>query len=140
MGRIPHVGRRTAGGAGPRFYFAWLIAYLACAPIALAEDVGARGERLYQERCGGCHSLDDNGAGPRHRGLMGRRAGSQPGFVYSDALARADIVWSTETLNRWIADPNAVAPGNSMVVRLASDPADRAAIVAWLAAASGTEN
>lgn len=138
MGRIPRAGRRNARGAGPRFCFAVLRMLLACAPLAGAhadEDV-ARGERLYQERCGGCHSLDEHGPGPRHRGLFGRRAASQPGFAYSQALARAGIVWSAATLDRWIANPDAVAPGNSMVVRLADDPEDRAAIIAYLAAAT----
>jgi cytochrome c len=100
---------------------------------AHAEDQLARGEQLYQERCGACHSLDEHGAGPKHRGLIGRKAGTQPGFDYSPALAASNIVWSPQTLERWIADPNALVPGNKMIVQLASDPADRAAIVAYLA-------
>ncbi|HKQ14970.1 MAG TPA: c-type cytochrome [Steroidobacteraceae bacterium] len=97
-----------------------------------------RGERLYQERCDACHSLDEHGAGPKHRGLLGRKAGTQPGFDYSTALAASKIVWSAQTLDRWIADPNALVPGNKMVVQLANDPADRAAIVAYLVAATGS--
>jgi len=77
-------------------------------------------------------SLDENGAGPKHRGLKGRKAGTQPGFDYSAALRASNIVWSSQTLQRWIDDPNALVPGNNMVVRLADDPADRAAIVAYL--------
>jgi cytochrome c len=45
----------------------------------------ARGEQLYIARCGACHSLDEHGAGPKHRGLFGRKAGSEPGFEYSEA-------------------------------------------------------
>ena len=100
--------------------------------VGHAGDDVARGERLYQERCGACHSLDEHGAGPKHRGLKGRKAGTQPGFQYSAALSASNIVWSSQTLERWIDDPNALVPGNSMIVRLASDPADRAAIVAYL--------
>ena len=92
---------------------------------AHAEDQLARGQRLYQERCGACHSLDEHGAGPKHRGLIGRKAGTQPGFDYSAALIASKIVWSPQTLERWIADPNALVPGNKMIVQLASDPADR---------------
>jgi len=102
---------------------------------AQADDT-ARGEQLYQERCGACHSLDEHGAGPKHRGLIGRRAGTQPGFDYSTALIASKIVWSPQTLERWIADPNALVPGNEMIVQLANDPADRAAIVAYLVASS----
>ena len=104
--------------------------------VAHAEDEIARGERLYQERCGACHSLDEHGAGPKHRGLIGRRAGTQPGFEYSAALVASTVVWSAQTLERWIADPNALVPGNKMIVQLANDAADRAAIVAYLVANS----
>ena len=41
-------------------------------------------------------------------------------------------MWSSQTLERWIDDPNALVPGNDMIVRLASDPKERAAIVAYL--------
>jgi cytochrome c len=109
---------------------------LLLAAVTRAEDQLARGERLYQERCGACHSLDEHGAGPKHRGLIGRKAGTQPGFDYSAALAASNIVWSPQTLERWIADPNALIPGNKMIVQLASDPADRAAIIAYLVARS----
>jgi cytochrome c len=104
---------------------------------AHADDQLARGEQLYHERCGACHSLDEHGAGPKHRGLIGRKAGTQPGFDYSAALVAANLVWSPQTLERWIADPNALVPGNKMIVQLASDPSDRAAIVAYLVANSG---
>jgi len=109
---------------------------LLLAAVTHAEDQHARGERLYQERCGACHSLDEHGAGPKHRGLIGRKAGTQPGFDYSAALAASNIVWSAQTLERWIADPNALVPGNKMIVQLASDPADRAAIIEYLVAGS----
>jgi cytochrome c len=98
---------------------------------AIAADA-ARGEQLYSSRCGACHSLTDNGAGPRHRGLLGRKAGTQPGFDYSAALAHSGIVWNAALLDRWIANPSALVPGNKMVVQLASDPKDRADIIAFL--------
>src|SRR5262245_37525683 len=114
----------------------FLCCFLTLARLAHAEEQVTRGEQLYHERCGACHSLDEHGAGPKHRGLMGRKAGTQPGFDYSAALVAAKIVWSPQTLERWIADPNALVPGNKMIVQLANDPADRAAIVAYLVANS----
>lgn len=96
----------------------------------------ARGEQLYLARCGACHSLDDNGPGPRHRGLLGRRAGTQPGFEYSAALRASGLTWTARTLDRWLADPNALVPGNKMVVQLAKDPVDRADLIAWLKVAT----
>ena len=52
---------------------------LAAAAPAVAADA-ARGQELYESRCGGCHSLDANRVGPAHRGVCGRKAGSAPNF------------------------------------------------------------
>jgi cytochrome c len=103
-------------------------------PAAAADP--ARGEELYIARCGACHSLADNGAGPRHAGLFGREAGTQPGFDYSPALKRSKIIWNAQQLDRWLLNPNALVPGNKMVVQLASDPRDRADIIAFLRSAT----
>jgi cytochrome c len=103
--------------------------------VAQSGDV-ARGEKLYVARCGACHSIEENGAGPRHRGLFGRKAGTQVGFEYSAALRASGVVWNAKTLDAWLANPNALVPGNKMVVQLANDPADRAALVAWLRSAT----
>jgi cytochrome c len=92
----------------------------------------ARGAQLYAARCGACHSIDDNGAGPRHCGLFGRKAGTQQGFDYSEALKRSTIIWNERTLDRWLQNPSALIPGNKMVVQLAGDPRDRADLIAYL--------
>lgn len=102
--------------------------FVSSAPAADAE----RGAELYSARCGGCHSIEANGAGPRHKGLFGRSAGTQPGFNYSSALRQSEIVWTAERLDRWLANPSALVPGNIMVVQLANDPADRADLIAYL--------
>ena len=96
----------------------------------------ARGAQLYSEKCGACHSIAENGAGPRHSGLIGRKAGTQPGFDYSRALKKSRIVWNGQTLEKWIANPNTLVPGNKMVVQLASDPRDRADIIEYLESAT----
>lgn len=103
---------------------------------ALGAADAARGEQLYTARCGACHGIDDNGAGPRQRGLFGCRAGTQPGYDYSDALKKSGIVWNASTLDRWLADPNTLVPGNKMVVRLANESADRADLIAYLQTAT----
>ncbi len=95
-----------------------------------------RGQRLYTSRCGGCHAIDENGAGPRHRGLFGRLAGTQPGFDYSPALKASKLRWTEQTLERWLTNPSAVVPGNKMVVQLVPEAADRADVLAYLKAAT----
>ncbi len=101
-----------------------------------ADGDPARGAQLYQSRCGACHSVDDNGAGPRHRGVVGRKAATQPGFDYSDALKRSGIIWTETELDSWLTNPNVRVPGNKMVVQLANDSRDRADLIAYLRSVS----
>jgi cytochrome c len=68
--------------------------------------------------------------------VVGRKAATQPGFDYSDALKRSGIIWTEYELNRWLTDPNARVPGNKMVVQLANDPRDRADLIAYLSSVS----
>ncbi len=69
--------------------------------------------------------------GPRHAGIAGRRAGSVPGFDYSPALQRSAVVWKADTLERWLADPETLIPGQRMSYSLA-DRAMRADVIAYL--------
>ncbi|HZZ61966.1 MAG TPA: c-type cytochrome [Roseiarcus sp.] len=95
----------------------------------LAGDA-ARGEQIY-EACQDCHSLDKNDVGPRHRGVFGRKAGSLPDYDYSEALKSSNIVWNTDTLDKWLTDPQALVPGAKMFFHLAK-PQDRADVIAFL--------
>ena len=94
----------------------------------------ARGAVVY-ERCAGCHALDRDRTGPRHCGLLGRRAGSVPGFEYSPAMKRSKIVWTARALERFLADPMRTVPGTSMGYAGIADPAERADLIAYLASA-----
>lgn len=94
-----------------------------------------RGHLLYESRCTGCHSLDDHRAGPAHRGVVGRRAGAAPGYDYSAALRNSGLVWTPRNLDLWLADPEALVPGQKMGVRV-DDAADRADLIAYLVAAA----
>ena len=104
----------------------------AAAAAHAAGDAVQQGQRLYEARCGGCHSVDADRIGPRHAGVFGRRAGSVAGFDYSPAMQRAGIVWDARTLDRWLADPEALLPGQRMGYRL-MDAAERADVIAYLA-------
>jgi len=89
-----------------------------------------RGEAIYQA-CTDCHSLDQNDVGPRHRGVYGRKAGSLPDYPYSDGLKSAKIVWTEETLDKWLTDPQALVPGAKMFFHL-DGAQDRADVIAYL--------
>jgi cytochrome c len=98
---------------------------------AVAPQGNARhGETLYQG-CAACHSIDDNDIGPKHRGVVGRRAGSIPDYVYSPALEASGITWDEKQLDRWLTNPSALVPGTKMFFEI-EDPQARADIIAYL--------
>ena len=86
---------------------------------------------LYDRRCIGCHSLDANRVGPAHRGVFGRKAGVAKDYDYSPALRNARLVWDAQTLDRWLADPEQLVPGQRMGYSV-SEAADRADLIAYL--------
>ncbi|HLK17460.1 MAG TPA: c-type cytochrome [Bryobacteraceae bacterium] len=95
-----------------------------------AADIDS-GKDLFERRCAGCHALDKNKEGPRLRGVVGRAAASVPDFEYSAALKASHLTWDTDTLNRWLTDPEQLAPGNDMAFRVIK-PEEREAIIAYL--------
>jgi cytochrome c len=102
---------------------------IAAAPAHAAD--AARGEQLYA-RCAACHALASDRVGPRHCGLLGRRAGSVPGFSYTVGMKNSGLVWDEKTLDRFLARPMAVVPGTSMTYDGVPDAKDRADLIAYL--------
>lgn len=98
-----------------------------------------RGEQIYT-RCFACHALERDRTGPRHCGLFGRKAGSVPGFDYSDAMKKSGIVWNEKTLARFLADPAKTVPGTSMGYDGVKDAQERGDLIAYLKKASQPGN
>src|SRR5206468_10045880 len=105
---------------------------------ALADGDADAGRVLYQARCSACHSLDYNGVGPAHRGVFGRAAAQARGFAYSDALKASHLVWNEESLDRWLADPEKVAPGQRMGFSV-PEAKDRSDLIAYLKKAAAAK-
>jgi cytochrome c2 len=72
-------------------------------------------------------------------GVVGRRAGSAPGYNYSAALKNAGLTWSTVNLDPWLADPQKFVRGARMPVRVLDAPSRRD-IVAYLQKAGRERN
>jgi cytochrome c len=89
------------------------------------------GKSLYQA-CQACHSIEDNDLGPKHRGVVGRRAGSVADYNYSSALKNSGLTWDPSTLDRWLSNPSALVPGTKMFFKI-DDAQSRADIIAYLA-------
>ena len=109
--------------------------YLILLAVAVAQGLpvtanaagdAARGQTLYQTRCTTCHSIDYNGVGPAHKGLFGRKAGSAADYTYSPALQASTVIWSAQTLDKWLTNPEKFIPGQKMgfMVPAAKDRAD----------------
>lgn len=110
----------------------WALGLLAGVGPALAQPGDTvRGRALFESRCVGCHSLDHDRAGPALGHVVGRLAGKHPGFVYSNALAAANHVWTPGALQAWLANPDAVVPGQAMGYQV-PDATDRQDVVAFL--------
>ncbi len=104
---------------------------------AAAQDA-QRGEALYAQ-CVACHSFDParNEAGPHLRGLIGRKAASVGDFVYSPPMRRSDFVWTTELLDKFLAEPQEPPfRGNRMPFAGMPDAQARADLIAYLKQAS----
>lgn len=106
------------------------LAMAACTSALGAPDA-LRGEQVYA-RCLACHALAYDRVGPRHCGLLGRRAGSVPGFAYSQAMKDSRLTWDEKTLALFLAHPTQVVPGTAMTYDGVPDPQDRADLIAYL--------
>lgn len=118
---------------------AWLAVGITSLGLAAqAAPDAVRGELLYA-RCAACHALVIDRVGPRHCGLLGRRAGSVAGFDYSEAMKKSGIVWNEKALNQFIKKPLAMVPGSSMTYDGVADARDRGDLIAYLKAANNGE-
>ena len=88
-------------------------------PAAARADA-ARGQQVFQ-RCAACHSIAATNTampGPNLKSVIGRRAGTLPGFEYSSAMVDAgksdNIVWTRDVLDKYLTDPDDVVPGTAM--------------------------
>ena len=95
-----------------------------------------RGRQLFEKRCGGCHSLDNDKEGPRLRSVYGRKAASVSTFKYSDSLSKAAITWDDISLDKWLTDPDKFIPDADMDFHL-EKAEERADVIAYLKQLSG---
>lgn len=101
----------------------------------LAADEVAAGEELYKTKCTGCHSVDADRIGPRHRNVVGRKVASVPGYAYSPALKKLGGVWTPARLDQWLSGTQKMAPGSKMYIQI-DDPSQRRLLIAYLKSVS----
>jgi cytochrome c len=104
----------------------------------LAAYAGDPGAEVFRA-CVACHTLSkDEGprAGPTLAGLFGRKIATLPGYNFSEALKKLDIVWTPETVAKLFEiGPAAYTPGTKMPEQRIGSPQDRKALTDFLARA-----
>jgi cytochrome c len=100
---------------------------------ALAADPAA-GEKIFKAQCGICHTVvaGENRIGPTLFGVVGRPAGSVPGFNYTADHKKLGITWDAASLDKYLTNPRAMVPDTSMVYAGLKDDTERADLVAYL--------
>lgn len=105
----------------------------------LAAYAGDHGADVFRA-CVACHTLsraEGNKAGPTLAGIFGRRIATLPGYNFSPALKKLDIVWTPETVSKLFEiGPAHYTPGTKMPEQTIGLPEDRKALVDFLAKAT----
>jgi cytochrome c len=119
--------------------FGTIVIALAGSPASLAGDgthTGGgdpvHGKAIYAQECVGCHALNQTLVGPRHCGVFGRRAGTVPGYAYSDVMKQADFVWDATHLDDFLKSPITYLNGTNMGYAGLDSAKDRADLIAYL--------
>jgi cytochrome c2 len=110
-----------------------LLTTLVLAGVAHADGDAGRGQARFQD-CAPCHKLEGgaNDVGPNLHGIFTRKAGELADFRYSPAMKRSGIIWTPQTLDQYIADPQAFVPTNRMPYAGMASASDRADLIAYL--------
>lgn len=114
---------------------AGLLAASMVARPGIAVDEGAAGQKLYESKCTGCHSVDSDRVGPRHRDVVGRKVASVPGYTYSPAIRKLGGIWTPARLDQWLSGTQKMAPGSKMYIAI-DDASQRRLIIAYLKSVS----
>ncbi|HKM62160.1 MAG TPA: cytochrome c family protein [Acidisphaera sp.] len=109
------------------------VGLVAAGAPALAQDAAA-GEKAFVV-CRACHQIGPtakNGVGPVLNGVVGRAAGTYPGFQYSDANKNSGITWTPDMLDKYLASPQTVVPHTKMIFPGIPDEQKRKDVIAFL--------
>jgi len=100
---------------------------------ATAQDA-ALGEKVFL-KCRACHQIGEgakDAVGPVLNGVVGRKAGTYPGYAYSDANKNSGITWDEATLKEYLKNPRAKVPGTKMIFPGLTKQEDIDNVIAYL--------
>ena len=108
-------------------------------PAALAAGSVSAGQQVYANQCAMCHSNQPGGQGigPSLAGIYNQPAAAQAGYDFSPALKASHLTWNDATLDKFLANPQAVVPGTKMTFEGVTDATDRADVIAYIGSLAG---
>lgn len=113
-----------------------VVAALSATPtLSQATGDADNGADLFDSYCGECHSVSPKGLnkkGPTLYHIFGRRAGTSPGFKFSQPMVASGIVWTPDKISTYLANPKGVVPAGIMKFKGMPKPQDRADVIAYL--------
>jgi cytochrome c len=123
-------------GASPGMFALGAFALTCLAGSAQADGDAAKGKAAFVRQCAICHTSEkggDNRFGPNLFGIVGKKAGTVPGFGYTNAFKnRANWEWSEDAVGGWMMFPSTMVPGTAMGVFQGIAEKDRDDLVAYL--------
>lgn len=103
---------------------------------AAAPGDAAKGEKVFAV-CKACHQIGPNAhnaVGPVLSGVVGRKAGTYPGYNYSEANKNSGLTWDVATLQKYLAGPQKLVPGTKMIYPgFPNNPEKSNDVIAYLA-------
>jgi cytochrome c len=112
------------------------LAATALTGTAVAGGDAGTGRAVFVRQCAICHSPDKDGGnrfGPNLFGVVGRTAGTAPGFAYSAAFkTQARWEWSEAALGGFVTAPSVMIHGTAMGVFQGIATRDRDDLLAYL--------
>ena len=110
-----------------------LLAASVSAGTAAAQDAAA-GQKVFV-RCKACHQIGEGAkiaVGPVLNGVVGRKAGTYPGYSYSEANKNSGLTWDEATLKQYLKNPRAKVPGTKMIFPGLTNEKDIDNVIAYL--------
>ena len=103
---------------------------------ASADQLLPAGEAVFIKQCAKCHQVGPNAknrVGPVLNSIIGKQAGTVPGFKnYSDALRQSGIIWTPENFRNFIKDPKGMVVGTTQVYKGMQDDESITLLIEYL--------
>ena len=109
--------------------------------LVFSQGDPARGAKAFQA-CIACHSTKagEHLTGPSLANIWQHKAGTVAGFRrYSDAMKHVELMWTEDTLDNWLSNPDRLIPGTTMTFAGLRESKDRQDVIAYLKAVSAGE-